>query len=42
MEKSPKRNLILVSAATLAFWSYGGYVAGFSELYYGVLAAMGS
>ena len=42
MENAPKRNLLLVSAAALGLWSYGGVVAGFTELYFAVLAAMGS
>ena len=42
MENAPKLCLLGVSAASLSCFAYGGMIAGFGELYFGVLAAMGS
>lgn len=41
MENNPKLSLLGVSAASLGCFALGGFTAGFSELYFGCLAAMG-
>lgn len=42
MENAPKLCLLGVSAATLGCFALGGMTAGFGQVYYAGLAAMGT